>query len=144
LKKRWHDDEFAEPLAIKPVRAPRQENAPLPVGGEETIASLEKLTRLLRDNADPKRVQVALGEVRGHLNFIREQWKLNSSAAAEAADRVTVQLNKKHGASATRFSKVHGNTLQERRAASELEFLRRELELERSQERQRRRGWFSR
>jgi hypothetical protein len=95
VKKRWHDDEFAEPLAIKPVRAPRQETAPLPMGGDETLKALDDLSRILR-LGDHKEIARAIGHLRGHLNFVREHWKLNSGIAAGASDRAVQHLNKKH------------------------------------------------
>lgn len=63
----------------------------------ETVRSLEQLiTELKHDTPTPRDITIALGRVRGHLNFIRAQHKLNSALSADISNETELALAKKY------------------------------------------------
>jgi hypothetical protein len=66
------------------------------MGGAETVAALDKLRRLIIEGANIGSVEIALGELRGNLSFIREVWGMKSRNVQPNYERTLEALRKKH------------------------------------------------
>ena len=77
----------------------------------ETLQAMERLrVELTRDPISQRDVTLALGRVRGHLNFIRAHHKMNSAVASVVAGEVEIELARKYAPASL-------SDIQERQAA---------------------------